>query len=153
MTIRVEPMRVEDCSEVADLLAMAMPDDWRTSSPADETQLKRVLAASGAVVILAHDGGNIVGLASGWFLPNVTGQGDMVMLDELLVAPSLRRQGIGTMLVKAFTKTARLRAHAPVEIWATTDFPEAPAATPFHRADGKQGGLLRQFDWPEEACP
>ncbi len=103
-------------------------------------------------MILARDRGGIVGLAAGWFFPNVIGQGDMVMLDELLVAPSHRGRGNGTTLVDAFIKTARNRARAPLEIWATTDFPEEPAAIPFRRTGGKQVGLLRQFDWPQEAC-
>ncbi len=150
--MRIYPMHVEDCSEVADFLAMAMPDDWRASSAPDEIQLRRVLDSISAIVILARESGGIVGLAAGWLFPNVIGQGDMVMLDELLVAPSLRGKGIGTNLVAEFTMTARHRARAPVEIWATTDFPEEPAAFPFRRTGGKPGGLLRQFDWPEEAC-
>ena len=74
------------------------------------------------------------------------------MLDELLVDPGCRGIGIGTELVEAFNKTARQLGKAPIEVWATTDFPDEPAATPFARTGGQQGELLRQFDWPKEAC-
>ena len=102
--------------------------------------------------MIARQEDTVVGLALGWCFPNAVAQGDSVMLDELLVASDCRGIGIGTELVKAFTKTARQLGKAPIEVWATTDYPDELAATPFARTGGQQGELLRQFDWPREAC-
>ncbi|MEM9873224.1 MAG: GNAT family N-acetyltransferase [Pseudomonadota bacterium] len=152
MTVQITQATDMDCQDVASFLATALPESWRQPELPDRAQIQRVLSHNASILIIARQEDTVVGLALGWCFPNAVAQGDSVMLDELLVASDCRGIGIGTELVKAFTKTARQLGKAPIEVWATTDFPDEPAATPFARTGGQQGELLRQFDWPKEAC-
>ena len=152
MTVQITHAVDKDCQNVASFLATALPESWRQPELPDYAQIKRVLSHTGSILLIARQNDTVVGLAIGWCFPNAIAQGDTVMLDELLVDPGCRGIGIGTELVEAFTKTARQLGKAPIEVWSTTDFPDEPAATPFARTGGQQGELLRQFDWPKEAC-
>ena len=141
-----------DCQDVASFLATALPESWRQPELPDRAQIQRVLSHNASILMIARQDDIVVGLALGWCFPNAVAQGDSVMLEELLVDPGCRGTGIRTELFEAFIKKARQLGEAPIEVWATTDFPEEPAATPFSRSGGQQGELLRQFDWPKEAC-
>lgn len=152
MPIQITRLNDQDCKDVSTFLVHALPDSWRIAALPDAAQIRRVASSSASIALIARQADTIVGLAIGWCFPNALGQGDTAMLDELLVDPACRGSGIGTALVETFKKTARQQAKAPVEVWATTDFPDEPAATPFAKTGGKQGVLLRQFDWPQEAC-
>ena len=152
MKVQITCATDRDCQDVASFLANALPECWRQPELPDCAQIQRVLSHDGSILLIARQDDALVGLALGWLFPNAVAQGDSAMLDELLVDPDRRGAGIGTELVEAFAKTARQRGKAPVEVWATTDSPEEPAATPFARTGGQQGGLLRQFDWPRETC-
>ncbi|WP_299615665.1 GNAT family N-acetyltransferase [uncultured Tateyamaria sp.] len=152
MTVQITHATEMDCQDVASFLATALPESWRQPELPDCAQIQRVLQHNASILMIARQDDIVVGLALGWCFPNAVAQGDSVMLDELLVASGCRGIGIGTELVEAFTKTARQLGKAPVEVWATTDFPDEPAATPFARTGGQQGELLRQFDWSKEAC-
>ena len=151
MAIRISPMIDQDCKEVAAFLAHALPEIWRMGGNPDADQIQRVVSSVSSIGLVARQEGAVVGLAIGWCFSNAVAQGDAVMLDELLVDPAMRGNGIGTALVDAFKKTAQHQARTLVEVWATTDFPTEPAATPFAKTGGKKVGLLRQFDWPQEA--
>lgn len=152
MAIQVTRMTDQDCSEVSAFLARALPENWRTSTLPDAAQFQRVVSSGLSIALIARQESAVAGLAVGWCFPNAIAQGDTAMLDELLVDPGRRGSGIGTALVAAFKKAAQHQGKAPLEVWATTDFPGEPAATPFAKTGGKQGGLLRQFDWPQEVC-
>ena len=152
MTFQITQATEKDCQDVVSFLVAALPEGWRQPELPDCAQIQRVLSHNGSILLIARQDDVVVGLALGWCFPNAVAQGDSVMLDELLVASDCRGIGIGTELVKAFTKTARQLGKVPIEVWATTDFPDEPAATPFARTGGQQGELLRQFDWPKEAC-
>ena len=152
MTFQITEATEKDCQDVVSFLVAALPEGWRQPELPDCAQIQRVLSHNGSILLIARQDDAVVGLALGWYFPNVVAQGDSVMLDELLVASDCRGIGIGTKLVDAFTKTARQLGEAPIEVWATTDFPDEPAATPFARTGGQRGELLRQFDWPKEAC-
>ncbi|KQI67476.1 hypothetical protein AN189_15140 [Loktanella sp. 3ANDIMAR09] len=151
MSVRITQATEKDCQEVATFLTTALPESWRQPELPDRGQIQRVLSHRGAILLIARQDDTVVGLALGWCFPNAIAQGDTAMLDELLVDPACRGNGIGTELVAAFIKKAGQLGKAPLEIWATTDFPEEPSATPFSRTGGQQGQLLRQFDWPREA--
>lgn len=151
MATHIERMTDQDCKDVASFLAYALPESWRGVALPDVAQLQRVVSCNASIGLIARQEGIVVGLALGWCFPNAVARGDTVMLAELLVDPTCRGSGVGTALVEAFKQHAGEQGKAPTELWATTDFPGEPAATPFRRAGGKQGGLLRQFDWPQEA--
>lgn len=152
MGVQITRAQDQDSDQIAAFLVRALPDSWRLPQSPDAAQLQRVLRHPGSIAVIARQGDRVVGLALGWLFPNAIGQGDSVTLDELLVDPGARSAGTGTALVAAFTQTARQIATAPVEIWATTDFPAQPAAGVFAKTGGTPGGLLCQYDWPQEAC-
>lgn len=152
MTFQIIRATDQDCQDVASFLVATVPASWRLSEPPDRAQIERVISHLGSILLIARQDSTVVGLALGWCFPNAVGRGDSAMLDELLVDPTCRGKGIGTALVEAFKTTARQLGKQPIEVWATTDYPGEPAATAFKKAGGKQGDLLRQYDWPLEAC-
>ena len=152
MTVQVTQAKDMNCQDVASFLITALPESWRQPELPDRAQSQRGFSHIASILMIARQEDTVVGLALAWRFPNAVARGDSVMLDELLVASDCRRIGIGTELVNAFKKTARQPGKALIEVWATTDFPDEPGATPFARTGGQQGELLRQFDWPKEAC-
>ena len=150
MDLHISHITDQDCGDVAEFLVSALPEGWRTTDLPERAQVQRVVSSEASIALMARRKGAVVGVAVGWCFPNVIGQGDVAMLDELLVASDYRRQGIGTALVKAFKTAVRRKCTPPIAVWATTDYPQEPAASPFIQTGGEQGELLRQFNWPEE---
>ncbi len=142
--------RPADCEALSEFLARAVPSAWRVTALPNAAQCQRAVTSQHNLTALAREQGIIVGLASGWVLPSVTGVGDTVMLDELLVVEARRGYGVGTALVAAFVRMARQTAEPPIQIWATTQYPEEPAAIPFVRAGAQSTDILRQYEWPLE---
>ncbi len=151
MSVQIIRATDKDAQDVVSFLASALPQSWRLPDLPDRAQILRAITHPGSIILIARRGGTVVRLALGWCFPTAVGQGDTAMLDELLVDPTNRGRGIGTELVAAFAATARHLGKSPIEIWATTDFPDEPAAGAFSRTGAKRGILVRQFDWPQEA--
>jgi GNAT superfamily N-acetyltransferase len=106
----------DDADEVARLL-----DDFNTEfdtpSPGVDVlapRLRRLLAGEDTIAILAGVPAVAVGLVT--FRPNVWYAGQVALLDELYVVPTLRGQGIGSTIIEYLMSCARAMGVDLVEI-------------------------------------
>ncbi|MEQ3554687.1 GNAT family N-acetyltransferase [Pseudonocardia nematodicida] len=61
-----------------------------------------VLSSGGATLLVAESGGEVGGYLLGFVHPAFFADGRVGWIEELLVRPELRRQGVGASLVRAF---------------------------------------------------
>lgn len=77
-------------------------------------RLSRLLASDDLLAVLAGEPAHAVAVVS--LRPNPWFDGPVALLDELYVAPELRRRGIGTTLLESARSAARLRGAELMEI-------------------------------------
>ena len=94
---------------------------------------------SDAEVLLAVDGGSIVGLASVYLEPPFIRFGKRCWLQDLVVVSSRRSQGIGALLLDAATDWARQRGCTHLELASGEGRKEAHR---FYRAQEMTGGMV-----------
>ena len=92
-----------------------------------------------ADVLLAVDGGSIVGLASVHLDPPFIRFGKRCWLQDLVVSSSRRSQGIGALLLDAATDWARQRGCTHLELASGEGRKDAHR---FYRAQGMTGGMV-----------
>lgn len=97
-------------------------------------RLSRLLASDDLLVLLAGEPAQAVAVVS--LRPNPWFDGPVALLDELYVAPDLRRQGIGTNLLAAARSAARRRGAELMEI--NVDAPDVDARR-FYERNGFSG--------------
>ncbi|MFP3882029.1 MAG: N-acetyltransferase family protein [Actinomycetota bacterium] len=89
-------------------------------------QHDRFLSDPATVAFVAHDGGDVVGWA--WGYRQLRADGDsMLLLYEIEVVESERRQGVGRSLVEAFLELGRLEGHRRMWLLTEADNREAVA--------------------------
>jgi GNAT superfamily N-acetyltransferase len=97
----VRPVRSEDASPLF-LLTSQFP----TPPPCSEDVFSRLLEAKlqdpGACVLVAEHEGKLIGYVSGSARTAFYAGGLTAWVDEILVLPELRREGIGSQLMEAF---------------------------------------------------
>lgn len=75
------------------------------TSPLSEDYLQKYLAYPGSRILLAEDGGEVVGLLSYSVRPDLYHAGDSAYIENLVVTETRRGEGIGrTLLERALTK-------------------------------------------------
>ncbi len=119
--------------------------------PIEAPQLQKFLDDPRHVMMLAVDGNTVVGMASAfeYFHPDKKPQ---LFINEVGVAPTHRRRGIGRDLVTALLNEAGSREC--VFAWLGTDVDNKPAQACFASVAGAaspQPFLLYEWDLPERA--
>ena len=94
----------------ADIPAVAALERSEFPDGADEGMLARLLAADGAVILIAEEGGDLLGYVWARF---VLDEGD---IGNVAVAPGFRRRGAGAALLEALLEEAARRQAAVVQL-------------------------------------
>jgi len=82
-------------------LAHEMAEGEHDVSPLDEPYARRFLASPATGVLLAEDGGDVVGLLSYALVPGLYHAADSGLIELLVVTAPRRGEGIGRLLVDA----------------------------------------------------
>jgi ribosomal protein S18 acetylase RimI-like enzyme len=115
-------------SELADALA-----DRRPGKGDVRARLGELMEEPRARILVAEDGGRVVGAATLWIKPDLAHGDTVVEVPMLAVAEGARRKGIGKLLIAEIQRVAA-EANAPlIELVATSD--NAPARE-FYRSLG-----------------
>lgn len=106
----------------ATLLDSLAPDVF--DNPVDPASLQVFLADPRHVLMVALDGGAVVGMATAfeYFHPDKPSQ---MFINEVGVTPSHQRRGVGRKLVEVLLAEARMRGCSAA--WVATDEDNAPA--------------------------
>ncbi len=133
----------------ADLLRHVAPDVF--DNPIEAPELQKFLDDPRHIMMLAVDDNTVVGMASAfeYFHPDKKQQ---LFINEVGVAPTHRRRGIGRDLVAALLDEARTRGC--VFAWLGTDVDNRPAQACFASVTGvasPEPFLLYEWDMSERA--
>lgn len=143
MTIETRPAREEDkarCMELLDALRLAAGGEL--DSRAGEI-FDRLLDAERGEVVVAEEGGVVLGLASVSYSIAMRYGGEYCQLEELIVDPSARGKNVGALLVGTTVERARSRGCAEYGLYLIQS---TEHNLPFYEKLGfeKVGSELRQ---------
>lgn len=133
--LNVDRANVEDTEAISQILGEIESYYGGREIPADPGQIKAALFGDhpAATVLLARDGGRVLGLASFSLLWPAAGADSSLFLKELYVRTQSRQRGIGRALMAAVRKEATAAGCRRVEWNADRD---NPAALKFYAAMG-----------------
>jgi GNAT superfamily N-acetyltransferase len=129
--VRIREARPEDAPALAELLEEL---GYPASAVALRTRL-RAFAGAGSFVLIAEDGGRVLGLASATVLPLLHEDGGWCRLSALVVGADRRRAGIGRKLVGEVEERAAAAGCRYLEV-TSGEQPEREAAHAFYEALG-----------------
>jgi GNAT superfamily N-acetyltransferase len=99
-----------------------------------------LLAREDALVLAAEDGGKVVGMCSVQTLISTARGGEVGFLEDLVVSPGSRRQGIGTLLLEWVCTWARQRGLTRLQLLA--DLTNEPALDFYERQGWFSTGFI-----------
>lgn len=122
----------EDSAAIARLIG-TLAADLEERSPITPAYVAEILRLRFCQVLLAARGEEVLGLLSFSFRPSLFHAADSCMIDELVIEPGARNQGIGAVLLDDAIRRAREHACAEVSLSVMTS---NVAARRFYRRHG-----------------
>ena len=102
-------------------------------SPVDEAYVREYIASPGSGILVADDGGQVVGLLSYSLRPSLVHAGRSCVIEELVIDQKTQRQGVGARLVEDLLR--RAAEWGCVEVSVTT-LAGQRGAIEFHKERG-----------------
>lgn len=126
MPITIRPARTDDIAAMAGLLGQlfAIEADFAVNMQAQMRGLSLLLGA-GACLLVADEGGVVVGMVSIQTLISTAEGGVVGLMEDLVVAEGCRGRGIGTRLLHAALAWAREQGLIRVQLLADKNNTEA----------------------------
>jgi len=124
----------DDLPALLALYAELHPDDPRPADDAVHAAWRAITAQAGRTVLVAEDGGGVLGTVDCTVLPNLTrGTRPFMLVENVVVAAAARRRGVGSVLFDAVLALAERHGCYKVQLLsrATRD-----AAHQFYEAQG-----------------
>ena len=139
MPIEIEAVR-SFTPEIGAALARLLPQLNATLELPDAERLRRLLADPDVVLLVARDGGEIVGTTT--VIVYTTPFWIKARLDEVVVDAAARGKGVGEALVRAAIEAGRARGAQVVELQSG----RGPARAAAHRLYERVGFRIRETD-------
>ncbi|MFJ7202293.1 GNAT family N-acetyltransferase [Streptomyces sp. NPDC098789] len=135
--MRIERATEADVDVISAILGEIEDYYGGSATPGDVHQIRAALfgVRPAATVLLAHDGEQVLGLASYSLLWPAAGADSSLYLKELYVREAARRRGVAGALMEALKVEAAVAGCSRVEWTADQD---NPAALAFYRALGAE---------------
>jgi ribosomal protein S18 acetylase RimI-like enzyme len=135
--MKIREATVEDSAVIAQLMAQLIEasgyEGWQVSPEQVEESLRKMANSDAYQVLLAEDGGQVVGLLSLSFRHTLFHSAPSALIDELVVERAHRRRGVGRQLMAEAIE--RCRAAGCCEIEVSTERSNE-AAQEFYRQHG-----------------
>jgi ribosomal-protein-alanine N-acetyltransferase len=143
--LRIVPMQRRHLREIMPIEAVAYPTPW--SRAVFESELDQVVGGSRAYVVALLDR-RVVGYAGLWFVPDPAG--DQAHVTNIVVAPHVRRAGVGSALM---VHLAELAIERGCVSWTLEVRVSNTGAQELYRAFGfaPAGVRTRYYDNTEDA--
>ena len=145
MTITIRDAAPKDADHIVSLIAELAENEGEQCA-LTEAYVLDYLSFPGSDILLAVEGGRVLGLLSFNRRPNLYHAGDSALIEELVVTARVRGQGIGTMLVAALVE--RLEGLGCEEVSVTT-MADNHGAIKFYKKHGFEDEALfleKHFD-------
>ena len=75
-------------------------------TPVDEAYVREYIASTGSGILVADDGGQVIGLLSYSLRPSLVHAGRSCVIEELVIDQTTQRQGVGARLVEDLLRRA-----------------------------------------------
>jgi len=108
-------------------------------TPVDETYVSEYLASPGSGILVADDGGEVIGLLSYAIRPSLVHAGRSCVIEELVIAQPTQRQDVGARLVEDLLR--RAADWGCIEVSVTT-LSGQRAAIDFYKERGFSGDAV-----------
>ena len=132
MAVEIRNARLSDASAIAQLVA-ELAEGLGEKSPITEAYVRLYLSSPTSTILLALDRDDVVGLLSCSIRPDLYHAGPTCLIEELVVMPSARDKGIGSMLMDRLSSV--LGEIGCVEVSVST-MPDNHGAIRFYRRHG-----------------
>ncbi|MFH1221095.1 MAG: GNAT family N-acetyltransferase [Candidatus Eisenbacteria bacterium] len=132
MGVEIRNAHSSDTSAIARLIG-ELVEGLEETSPTTETYVRQYMSSPTSTILLAEDGGSVVGLLSYSIRPDLYHAGPTCLIEELVVLPSARDKGIGSMLMDRLISV--LRETGCIEVSVST-MPDNQGAIRFYRRHG-----------------
>jgi glucosamine-phosphate N-acetyltransferase len=120
MSIDIREATHHDAAAVVTLIRELAQENME-ASPVSEAYVLSYLSTAGNAVLLAEEDGRLAGLLGYSIRPNLYHAGDSCLLEELVVARGMRRQGVGGALVGELIHRAENRGCAEISVSTLRD--------------------------------
>lgn len=130
--IEIRSAEAADAAEIVRLVKALALDDSEISTVSEE-YVYEYLAFPGCGILLAGEGGQVMGLLSYSIRPNLYHAANGCLIEELIVDKQARSRGIGGLLVDAVKKQARAAGCAEISV---STMPGNSGAIRFYRSHG-----------------
>lgn len=141
---RIRPAREQDLSALSDLLdcLFAIEEDFQPDRIKQRKGLTALLNRPDAIIFVAEVKGQTVGMISCQTLISTAEGGEVGLVEDVVISPAFRKQGIGQALVDAVVEWAKQRRLKRLQLLADSE--NAPALT-FYRQLGWQQTQLQAW--------
>ncbi len=148
MPTKVRPATLTDASAAVGLMGQLSESGHGQVDPGVEDRFRAVLELPQYAIFVAEDdAGQVVGLLSMSHRWTLWHAGPCAMIEELVVDEGVRRQGIGSALIRAALEWAKAQECSEVEI--STDQDNVKAQSLYQRMGFENVALLLEYEMEE----
>lgn len=125
--ITVRPAREQDLESLVGLLRLlfAIEADFNCNPAKQRQGLALLLNESRARVLVAEEAGTILGMCTGQVVISTAEGGPSILVEDVVVVPERRGQGVGRTLVDALATWAREQGATRMQLLADKNNPPA----------------------------
>lgn len=123
----VRPARAEELDHLIHLLGLlfTIEEDFSVDNEKQREGLRLLVENDRACVLVAEHGGQVIGMCTGQLVISTAEGGPSVLVEDVVVAPEHRGQGVGRALMAALTEWANNRGATRMQLLADRNNPPA----------------------------
>lgn len=120
--VTLRPARAGDLSDLTALLQLlfAIEKDFHGDAALQREGLRMILNCDRCCLMVAENNGRVVGMCSGQLTISTAEGGPALLIEDVIVAPDCRHQGIGRRLIDAVAGWAGERGVQRLQLLADT---------------------------------
>ena len=125
----VRPARAEEVDRLIHLLGLlfTIEEDFRVDAGKQRNGLRLLVEDDRACVLVAEICGQVIGMCTGQLVISTAEGGPSVLVEDVVVAPEHRGQGVGRALMAVLTEWANNRGATRMQLLADKNNPPALA--------------------------
>jgi GNAT superfamily N-acetyltransferase len=143
--ILVRSLQITEAELAATAVRLLKGPPPRDARGIGEQGMRRFLASPRNIFVAATDGAQPVGYAVAYELARIDRRASMILLYEIAVAETRRRQGIGTAILGCLKNIARQRC--TIKMWVLADEGNLAADRLYTSAGARRQGANLLYEW------